>query len=60
MKSLTIFISVEHKVDKKRTFEEAMDLDFRCPECGGQLGPYNNSEEIEAIQWKINQLQKEL
>jgi Transcription factor IIE (TFIIE), alpha subunit len=45
---------------KKRTFEEAMDLDFRCPECGGQLGPYNNSEEIEAIQWKINQLQKEL
>jgi len=44
----------------KRTFEEAMDLDFKCPECSNQLVPYDNSEQIMAIEWKIKQLEKEI
>lgn len=45
---------------KKRTFEEAMELFFRCPECGNFLQPYDNSELIEALKWKIRQLEEEL
>ena len=45
---------------KKRTFEEAMELFFRCPECGNSLQPYDNSELVEALKWKIDQLEEEL
>jgi transcription initiation factor TFIIE subunit alpha len=45
---------------KKRIFEEAMDLDFKCPECNNQLQPYDNSEQIMAMEWKIKQLEKEI
>ncbi|MGC8555407.1 MAG: transcription factor [Conexivisphaera sp.] len=44
----------------KRTFEEAMELMFICPECGNRLEYYDNSELIRAIEWKISQLEEEL
>lgn len=45
---------------KKRIFEEAIDLSFRCPECDGQLQPHDNSEQVSAMKWKIEQLEREL
>jgi len=45
---------------KKRTFDDAMDLSFRCPECGNELKDYDNSKDVVSIQWKISQLEKEL
>lgn len=44
----------------KRTFEEAVELMFVCPECGNRLEYYDNSELISAIEWKISQLEEEL
>jgi transcription initiation factor TFIIE subunit alpha len=44
----------------KRTFEEAMELMFTCPECGNRLEYYDNSELIRAIEWKISLLEDEL
>jgi transcription initiation factor TFIIE subunit alpha len=45
---------------KKRTFDQAIDLSFRCPECGDELKDYDNSDDIKAIEWKIEELEKEL
>lgn len=45
---------------KKRTFDEAIDLSFRCPECGNELLDYDNSKDIISIEWKIAQLEEEL
>jgi transcription initiation factor TFIIE subunit alpha len=45
---------------RKRTFEEAMELFFRCPECGNSLVPYDNSRLIDALDQKIRQLEEEL
>lgn len=45
---------------RKRTFEESMELFFKCPECGNPLQPYDNSELIKALKWKIGQLEEEL
>jgi transcription initiation factor TFIIE subunit alpha len=44
----------------KRTFEEAVELMFICPECGNPLKYYDNSELVSAISWKISQLENEL
>mgnify|MGYP001772770837 FL=1 len=44
----------------KRTFEEAVELVFTCPECGNHLEYYDNSELLKAIEWKISQLEEEL
>ena len=44
----------------KRTFEEAVDYMFICPECGNPLRPFDNREVIEALNWKIRQLEEEL
>ena len=45
---------------KKRTFEESMMDLFKCTECGNTLTPYDNSELIKAIEWKINQINEEM
>jgi transcription initiation factor TFIIE subunit alpha len=44
----------------KRTFEEAVETMFICPNCGGQLGLHDNSEFVKALEWKIKQLEEEL
>ena len=45
---------------RKRTFEEAMELFFKCPECGNPLSPHDNRKLITALEWKIKQLEEEL
>lgn len=42
------------------TFDEAMDLMFRCSRCGAPLKPYDNSELKEALARKIEEIEKTL
>jgi transcription initiation factor TFIIE subunit alpha len=41
-------------------FDEAMDLGFQCPECGGELEAMGNEELIEAIDERFEELRDEL
>jgi len=34
-----------------------VDRLFRCPECGKPLQPHDNLEVVEAVEWKIKQLE---
>jgi len=45
---------------RKLLFEEAMDKLFRCPVCGKQLHPYDNTELIESLKWKISEIENYL
>jgi transcription initiation factor TFIIE subunit alpha len=45
----------ENKV--KYVFEEAFDLNFRCPDCGGQLKSQENKNVINFLKERIVQLQ---
>jgi len=42
------------------TFEEAMELMFRCPTCGKPLRRYDNTKIIRVLEKKIKQLREEL
>jgi len=44
----------------KFAFEDAIELFFRCPECGVTLKPLDNSYLIEALKWKVAQMQSEM
>ncbi|MEM3769153.1 MAG: transcription factor [Nitrososphaerales archaeon] len=44
----------------KRTFEESMEIFFRCPNCGRILGQIDNSEIKKAIEWKIKEIMEEM
>lgn len=44
---------------KKYIFEEAIELFFVCPECGNPLKEDSNKELIDAIEWKISQIEQE-
>lgn len=41
-------------------FEEAVELLFRCPECGKSLAHYDNQKIIEKLTEKVENLRKEL
>ncbi len=41
-------------------FGEAMEFDFECPECGSQMESLDNTRLIEAMDWRIDQLDGEL
>ena len=45
---------------RKLLFEEAVDKLFRCPICDKPLQPYDNSELIKALEWKISEIEKYL
>ena len=45
--------------DRRVTFEEAMEMVFRCPECGKRLERQDNKDMIKALSDKIEQLEKE-
>ncbi|MDJ0270709.1 MAG: transcription factor [Aigarchaeota archaeon] len=45
---------------RKYTFEEAIDILFKCPKCGKTLVIVDNSKVIEALQRKIMELEKNL
>lgn len=40
------------------TYKDALDTDFICPECGGVLKRFDNSEKIQMLQNQINDLKK--
>ena len=39
-------------------FDQAMEKLFRCPVCGKPLEPHENEELIEALRWKIGEIEK--
>jgi transcription initiation factor TFIIE subunit alpha len=39
--------------NKKYNFDEAFELNFRCPDCGGSLEAQDNKEIIEFLKNKI-------
>ncbi len=41
-------------------FDQAMDFEFHCPECGELLSQENNSERIETLRKKVAEIQAEL
>jgi len=45
---------------KKLTFEEAMDVFFKCPTCSKPLEPQDNSDLKKALAWKIKQIEDEM
>lgn len=44
---------------KKYTFEEAIEHFFVCPECGNPLKEDSNKDLIDALEWKIKQIEQE-
>ncbi len=38
----------------KVPFEIAVEYDFKCPECGGDLNPYDNSKDIRRIKHELD------
>ena len=42
------------------TFENAMDLDFKCPQCGGALDHYENAEVKEFLREKVTILRENI
>jgi transcription initiation factor TFIIE subunit alpha len=45
--------------DRRMTFEEAMEMIFRCPDCGKKLESYDNKDITKALSDKIEELEKE-
>ncbi len=41
-------------------FDQAMEKLFRCPVCGKPLEPHENKELIEALRWKIKEIENAL
>jgi transcription initiation factor TFIIE subunit alpha len=45
--------------DSRVTFEEAMEMIFRCPDCGKKLEQFDNKDIIKTLSDKIEELEKE-
>lgn len=41
-------------------FEQAAEVDFKCPRCGGKLGLYDNSGVIHALERQVEALRQQL
>lgn len=41
------------------SFEQAMDYEFKCPECGGLMNQEDNAEVIQKIEQEINRMDSE-
>lgn len=54
------FYSCVNPECRKYTFEEAIEIFFKCPECGVNLKPIDNSYVREAFRWKIQQMMEEM
>ncbi|MGQ9718434.1 MAG: transcription factor [Nitrososphaerales archaeon] len=54
------FYYCDTPVCQKRTFEESMDVFFKCPSCSKILYPTDNSEIKTALKWKIDEIMKEM
>ncbi len=54
------FFKCDQDYCPRYTFDEAMENNFRCPECNGELRAFNNSDIIKKLSVKVKELQKSL
>jgi transcription initiation factor TFIIE subunit alpha len=54
------FFKCEHDYCPRYTFDEAMENNFKCPECSGELRAFDNSEIIKKLSKKVKELRKSL
>ncbi len=54
------FFKCDQEYCPRYTFDEAMENNFRCPECGGELRAFDNSEIIKRLSKKVKELRKSL
>ena len=54
------FFKCDQEYCPRYTFDEAMENNFRCPECSGTLVAFDNSEIIKRLSKKVDELRKSL
>ena len=54
------FFKCEQNYCPRYTFDEAMENNFKCPECNGELRAFDNSEIIKKLGKKVKELRKTL
>ncbi|NHK32190.1 MAG: transcription factor [Asgard group archaeon] len=54
------FFKCEQDYCPRYTFDEAMENNFRCPECSGELRAFDNKEIIKKLSKKVKELRKSL
>ncbi|MFX0067870.1 MAG: transcription factor E [Promethearchaeota archaeon] len=54
------FYRCDEDNNSRFTFDEAMEIAFRCPKCGGPLKHQKNRKLIKVLQRKIKDLEKDL
>ena len=54
------FFKCEQDYCPRYTFDEAMENNFKCPECNGELRAFDNSEIIKKLSKKVKELRKSL
>jgi transcription initiation factor TFIIE subunit alpha len=54
------FFKCDQDYCPRYTFDEAMENNFKCPECNGELRAFDNSEIITKLKEKVKELKKSL
>ncbi len=54
------FFKCEQNYCPRYTFDEAMENNFKCPECNGELRAFDNSDIIKKLSKKVKELRKSL
>jgi len=54
------FFRCDQNYCPRYTFDEAMENNFRCPECNGELRAFENKEIIKKLTKKVKELRKSL
>ena len=54
------FFKCEQNYCPRYTFDEAMENNFKCPECNGELRAFDNSEIVKKLSKKVKELRKSL
>ena len=54
------FFKCDQDYCPRYTFDEAMENNFKCPECSGELAAFDNKEIIKKLSKKVDELRKSL
>lgn len=54
------FFKCDQDYCPRYTFDEAMENNFKCPECNGELRAFDNKEIVEKLTLKVDELRKSL
>ncbi len=54
------FFNCDQNYCPRYTFDEAMENNFKCPECNGELQAFDNSDIIKNLSKKVKELRKSL